>query len=148
MALLLKVPLLLMETRDYIEKELEKLNKVLAIIFDLKQQKKHAEIIPFINDFTSKNYDFNSDLLIGDEQYDIVQDLYDQKKLTIGQIEIIAELLFEKAQVFEFEETFEMANKFYIPSLKLMEFLKTKSNVFSIERNLKINTIKNKLQIN
>lgn len=148
MASLLKLPLPQMETRDYIEKELEKLNKVLGVIFSLKQQNKNTEIVSYINDFTIKNYDFNSDLLINDEQYDIVQDLYDQKKLTIGQIEIIAELLFEKAQVFELEEAFDMASKFYTPSLKLMEFLKTRSTVFSVERNLKINTIKNKLQIN
>ena len=82
------------------DKELIKLSKLQEQLKQLTANKKGKEALEKIHEYCFSHYDFDDQLLIKNEQTDITFHLYDQKKLTLSQIEVIKTLLVDKSEIY------------------------------------------------
>ena len=82
------------------DKELIKLSKLQEQLKQLTDNKKSKEALDKIHEYCFSHYDFDDNILKSNPQLDIVFHLYDQKKLTLVQIEVIKILLTQKAETY------------------------------------------------
>lgn len=134
-----------MESRDYIEKELSKLSKILAHLIGLRKENKLTEAIVYINECCLNHYDFNSDVLISDRTMDVGYHLYDQKKLTLPQMEVVTELILQKAEIFAELDSKHISEIYYNAAIKLFDFIESHNKTYSMERQKKLSEFKQKL---
>ena len=122
-----------MNEQTIVEKEFSKLAKLQEQLKILTDQKKCSEAFSLLHDYCYSHYDFDDNLLIRNPETDVIYHLYDQKKLTLTQIEVIMTSLNHKAEIFlECGEKL-LSELFTNAAEKLSIFIQSKDNNKSTE---------------
>lgn len=136
-----------MERRDYILREIEKIGQLLSMIFDRISGKHENYSIKLENQFEEEKellreeMGFDLDAFLSLEKAEAPNYLSGFKGLNGGNIELLADILFEMGTSFETSRTIEYLDK----SLILYELCNSLDKTYSMERESKINDVKNAL---
>lgn len=135
-----------MNQEDIIVREVERLAKNVATISAYKTKGQEIQAIAFIEEQLNTYFDLDINKFYNSGQVNLVSYLYDIKKLTLHQIEIIAELIYQRAELITNGDNIQQLHFYYNNALMLFEFTQAKLNNMSTERLNKIKAIKSKLQ--
>ena len=115
-----------MNEQSIADKEFSKLSKLEKELQHLSAQKKYSEALHLIHEYCYSHYDFDDNMLIRNPETDIIFHLYDQKKLTITQIEVIMSSIKHKAEIFADSGQEQNAELFKKAAEKINSFIQTK----------------------
>lgn len=133
-----------MEQRDYLNKQIDQLGQVLAKIFsDLLGLKNSGQInagLEITNQTLKSKLDFDIRDLIDIPTDDFINTLKEQRNLTNDNLDKLAEILLIIADNRQTDK-----KKLYEKCLTIYEYLENTENVYSLDRQWKIERIKNVL---
>lgn len=132
--------------KDFLLRQFNQLGVVLARILGFKEKGKYESAESVIDnaltDFGLKELDIYLEIDVDS----LVRELIKTHRLTIDQINILAELIYEKAEINTRLGKIEPARGLYLKALILFEHITNTERVFSFEREEKINKIRSILQ--
>jgi hypothetical protein len=134
-----------MERRDYLMRYFDQLGEVIARLIGFRKRKEwehaHEHIDEVSNDFLG--IDINN--LKEIDSSEIVAYLIKTENFTLDKIKILAELLKEKGETYFQQLNVIDALVFFNHSITLHEFIDSEEKTFSLERNQKMEFIKERL---
>jgi len=132
--------------KDFLLRQFNQLGVVLAKILGFKEKGKYESAESVIDnaltDFGLKDLDIHLKIDVDS----LVPELIKTHRLTIDQINILAELIYEKAEINIRLGKKEPARDLYLRALILFEHITNAERIFSFEREEKINKIRSILQ--
>lgn len=136
-----------MEKRDYILRQIDQLGRVLAKLLSdltgLKNQGQTSKAIEITNQVLQEELNFDIEDLIAIPTNELIYTLQSDKKFSINNIEKIADIfLFVADHTFDEEDQNERRKKLYTKSLKIYEYIEKTEDIYSFDRHLKIERIK------
>jgi hypothetical protein len=141
-----------MEERDYLKKKIDKLARVLAKMFGdllaLKNQGRIAEGIEMTNNALQKEISMNIDDLLAIETNSLVNTLQTEKSFDAEHFEPLANILFLMADdLWENDPENKKSDDLHDRCLRLYEYLNQIDSTYSLERHIKIETIKRRMEV-
>jgi len=139
-----------MEERDYLKKKIDKLARVmakmLADLLALKNQGRLAEAIEITNKALKNEIALNVDDLLAIEPGSLIKTLQTEKNFDVEHLEHLANILFLMADdLWENEPENKSGDELYDRCLRLYEYLNKTDSTYSLERHLRIETIKGRI---
>ena len=135
--------------KDYIEKQLEQLAlaiaKVISQITNTKLQGKSDSGITIADEFLRTEFDVESAKLAAMDNEHLIEHLTKTKNLISGKLNLLADLLFETAELYEKSEKQNIAKSLYQKTLIIYNYVNETEKTFSENRQEKIRTIKFKI---
>lgn len=135
--------------KDYIEKQLEQLAlaiaKVISQITNSKMQGKPDSGIIIADEFLRAEFDVGLAKLAAMDKEHLIEHLTIHKNLKSGKLNLLADLLFETAELYEKFEKENIAKNLYERTLIIYDYVNKTEKTFSQYRQEKITTIKLKI---
>ena len=133
-----------MEERDYLKKQIDQMGqvfaKMLSSLLGLKNNGQVNEGIEMSNQTLKKELDFTIQELIDLSTNELIEYLTVQKNLTNENLDKLSEILLFHADNSQVEK-----EKLYKRCLTIYEYLDSVESIYSLERQWKIQRIKNQL---
>jgi tetratricopeptide (TPR) repeat protein len=141
-----------MEERDYLKKKIDKLARVmakmLADLLALKNQGRIAEAIEITNKALKNEITLNVDDLLAIEPGSLIKSLQMKNNFDVEHLEHLANILFVMADdLWENDPENKKSDDLYDRCLRLYEYLNETDSTYSLERHLRIETIKARIDI-
>lgn len=130
-----------MYRRDYFLKLMQQFAKMLSKLMGLKERGEMEEASRFIQDAYKDLFNTDREFIKSHNEEALVDQLKTGHKLSNEQLEILAKLIFEDADLVQEIER----KQFYSKALYILEYLNTEQKLYSFEREELIKTIKGKL---
>lgn len=135
--------------KDYIEKQLEQLAlaiaKVISQITNSKMQGKPDSGIIIADEFLRAEFDVELAKLAAMDKEHLIEHLTIHKNLKSGKLNLLADLLFETAELYEKSEKENIARNLYERILIIYDYVNKTEKTFSQNRQEKITSIKLKI---
>jgi hypothetical protein len=123
-----------MYRNDYIMKMIEEFSKVLGVIIGLKKNKEYEEAEQQVNEAMKKFTQADLDFILALNEADLIPELAGKMKLKEDQLQVIAELLFQTAEIRKGKDPIADVEIYYARSLSLYQWLSdNQHDVFSME---------------
>lgn len=130
--------------RDYILRMIEMIGELIAGVLGLIRkgdfQKASLKLENAYSEFLKEDAAFFQNI----PSEKLTQTLLEEHNYSHGHLEILSELFYAQAELFSAEGKDEEARKYYEKSLMLLEFVMKEGKVFSIEKEARINHLKEK----
>jgi hypothetical protein len=131
--------------KDFLMRQFNQLGVVLAKILGFKEKGKFEEAEAVIDnaltDFDLKELNFYSAIHVDS----LIPELIKSHHSTMAQINVLAEMMYEKAEIKTKLGKTDIGKELYIRALKLFEYITDREKIFSFEREEKIKKIKSLL---
>jgi len=140
-----------MVQRDFIKRQLEELGRAIAkVITDILKLKEEGNVNDGIKmaEETLKNiFDLEAEHIRSIPLDNFIEILIKEKKIIPAQLSYLADLLFATAELYELKNEKMKSENLYQRVLKIFNYVNQTEKTFSLERNNKIEKIKNNLGI-
>lgn len=135
--------------KDYIQKQLEQLALAVAkVISQLTNSKMNGETssgILIVDEFLRTEFDVELAKLAAMDKKHLIEHLTKNKNLNTGKLNLLADLLFETAELYEKSEKRLIANYLYQKTLIIYNYVNKTEKTFSQNRQEKITILKLKI---
>jgi hypothetical protein len=135
--------------KDYIEKQLEQLAlaiaKVISEFTNAKIQSKHGSGITIADEFLRTEFDVELAKFAAMDNEHLIEYLTIKKNLKSAKLNLLADLLYETAGLYESSENVLIANNLYKKILIIYNYVNETEKTFSQNRQEKITTLKLKI---
>ena len=135
--------------KDYIEKQLEQLAlaiaKVISQFTNAKMQGKHGSGITIADEFLRTEFDVELAKLAAMDNEHLIEHLTINKNLKSAKLNLLADLLYETAGLYESSENVLIANNLYQKIVIIYNYVNETEKTFSQNRQEKITTLKLKI---
>lgn len=136
----------MLNQNDYIMRQIHQLTQVLTRVIStlvgLKTPEKADQAIEISNKVLNEQLDLNIDDLLDMEPEEMIRGLEEHPGMNHENLERIADLFFELASVLsEEEEPNDNLSRLWKRALLVYEYIESEGNVYSIDRNHKIEKI-------
>lgn len=135
-----------MERKDYLLRYFELLGLVLARIMGFKQKGQYDEALEVIEDSYKEALNLDITDLDNCDPEMLLIEMNVNKKFSNDQLKFLAELLYERAELFLLQHKKEMAKMNFRKSLVLFEFIESSEKIFSIGQDEKIKKIRHLIE--
>ncbi|MES2284252.1 MAG: hypothetical protein V4547_01105 [Bacteroidota bacterium] len=134
--------------RDFIKRQLEELGravaKIISDILKLKEQGKVDEGIVIAQETLESTFDLNIENILSLPLNNFVETLIKEKKYSSVHLNYLGDVLFASAELFEQKGEKKRSNELYQRVLVIFNYVNQTEKTFSVERNNKIEKIRNK----
>ena len=135
-----------MYQRDFILRMIEMLGELVAGILSMIKKRDFPQAKEALENAYYEFLKQDASFFKGIKKSELTELLIKEHNYTNGHLEILAELLYAEAELAFAQGNYVESIEFYEKSLFLFLFIDNESKVFSLDKQNKIATIKNKLQ--
>lgn len=119
---------------DYIVRMFTEFAKALGAILKLKLDKDYDKAEIYAQETLQKFSQSTINFLLSIDEQELVIELTERKKLSLEQLQVVAELLYQTGEIREAREVNESGIRYYCRSLEIFKFIaKTEKRTFNIE---------------